>query len=113
MTLADFANDVRDLISDALPDGDENYRWTPSDLLRWVNEGRRQMFRMRPEAFYLSKIVTSCPAALEADAKLDIADEYIADLTNYVAYRCLSRDNEDAETMALAEKYRKKFIAGL
>jgi hypothetical protein len=116
MKIADFDNAVRDLITDAVGgDGDagDEYRWTPATLLLWVNEGRKQLFGLRPEAFYVSGIVRRYPGDLLANKDIDLDPVYDAQLVNYCVFRCLSRDNEDPETGALAKGYYSLFLNGV
>lgn len=114
MKIADFTSAVRDLISDAV--GDENldeYRWTKQTLLGWINEGRKQLFKIRPEAFYVETVLTAYPGDLKIDADIDLDAMYDAQLVNYCVFRCLSRDNEDPETAALAQGYYRLFLTGV
>lgn len=114
MKIADFETAVRDLLSDAVSGGDDNsYRWTPAVLLLWINEGRKQLFGLRPEAFYVSGIVTEYPGDLAISKDTDLDPMYDSQLVNYVCYRALSRDNEDPETAALANGYLQKFLSGV
>lgn len=113
MKAADLELAVRDLVSDAVSSGGESYRWTPADLLRWRNDGRRSLFALRPDAFYVETIVTDFPGDQEAADDLDVIDTAVPSLINYIIYRCLSRDNEDPETSRLADGYFQKFINGV
>lgn len=113
MKIADFNQAVRDLLSDAVGgEAADEYRWTPDTLLLWVNEGRKQLFSLRPEAFYVSGVVRQYPGDLTENADIDLDAMYDAQLVNYCLFRCLSRDNEDPETMVLAQGYYRLFISG-
>lgn len=114
MKIADFKNAVRDLITDAVGGAkSDEYRWTPAVLLLWINEGRKRLFGLRPEAFYVSTIVTAYPGDLKEGADIDLEATYDADLVNYCVFRCLSRDNEDPETSGLAQGYLRMFVNGV
>lgn len=114
MKIGDFTNAVRDLISDAV--GGENldeYRWTKETLLGWINEGRKQLFKIRAEAFYVSAVVTEYPGDLKLGEDIDLEPLYDAQLVNYCVFRCLSRDNEDPETNGQARDYYRLFLSGV
>ena len=110
MTVTEFiTNRVRRIIGDSVV----SYRWDDTQLLAWVNEGREQLYAMRPEAFYVSEIVTAYPGDLVAVNTIDITESFRSVLVNYVAYRTQVEDSEDTETRTAAENSLKKFIAGI
>jgi len=113
MTFKEFNENVLDLLSDSVPSGESSYRWTPRDLLRWINDARRAVFSIRPQALYLKKIHTDFPGDLKETDDLDVISSEIPSLINYVVYRCLSRDNEDPETANNAKSYYEKFLMGV
>lgn len=113
MKISELNQAVLDLLSDSVPAVDGSYRWTPADLLRWLNDGRRAVFNIRPQSFYVRDIVTGYPGDKQSGDDLDVIDGEIPPLMNYMVYRCLSRDNEDPETGKAAGEYFTKFIAGV
>ena len=102
---------VRDLISDTFgPD----YRWSTVTMVHWLNEGVAAMFEMHPEFFYVDSVVTEAPEPL-ASASIDLITTQTGQkvLINYVAYRCLLRDNEDSETLQQATKFLELYSMGV
>jgi hypothetical protein len=101
---------VRDLISD----DQEPYRWTNATMLDWLNEGAAAMFENHPEFYYVDSVVTALPATLTGDADtLTTTQTGQKVLINYVAYRCLSRDNEDPETLQQAARFLEAYAMGV
>ena len=113
---------VRDLISDS----EEPFRW-PDDLpavgepghfgasmLDWINEAASAMFENHPEFYYVDSVVTSPPASVIAVVDtLTTTQTGQKILINYVAYRCLSRDNEDPETLQQAARFLEAYAMGV
>ena len=101
---------VRDLVSDA----SEPYRWEDSTMLDWLNEGVAAMFEAHPEFFYTSSVVVDPPDLLVAvDVDISTTQTGQKVLINYVAYRCLLRDNEDSETLQQATKFLELYAMGV
>ena len=110
MTVTEFiTNRIRRIIGDAVA----TYRWSNAELLAWVNEGRERLYAMRPEAFYVSEIVTAYPGDLILANTVDVTEDFRSVLVNYVAYRTQVEDSEDVETRKAAEDSLRKFIAGI
>lgn len=107
---------VRDLISD---DQGPEYRWTDSTMVDWINEAASSMFESHPEFYYTTEVVTTLPVTelgLYVTAKEDSMETTQTGqklLINYVAYRCLSRDNEDPETMQAAGRFLEIYGMGV
>lgn len=91
----------------ALSDEDEPYRWTDDDLTLWANEGRQALWQFRPDAFYVTKVVTTPPRDIEYTAALDVLPTYQAYLVNYVVARCLGNDAEHAANLSKAVYYQQ------
>jgi hypothetical protein len=107
MTVTDFiTNHVRSQISDKVSD----YRWDNPALLIYVNEGRKNLKGIHPEAFYVSGIVTGEPADLAIGATLDITACYILSLASYVCFRVLGENSEDASNRELSAYHYKLYM---
>ena len=102
---------VRDLISD----DEEPYRWDNATMLDWLNEAQAALFESRPEFYFTGSVVVDPPAILTDwnATNLDTTQTGQKLLINYVAYRCLSRDNEDAETMQMAKSFLELYSMGV
>ena len=101
---------VRDLISDDLAP----YRWSDDTMLDWLNEGAAAMFENHPEFYYVDSVVTTPPTTLSGGADtLTTTQTGQKVLINYVAYRCLSRDNEDPETLQQAARFLEAYAMGV
>jgi hypothetical protein len=101
---------VRDLISDA----ESPYRWDDGTMLDWLNEGVAAMFENHPEFYYVDSVVTTPPATLTATNELLTTTQTGQKvLINYVCYRCLSRDNEDPETLQQAARFLEAYAMGV
>lgn len=77
------------------------------------------MFEAHPEFYYTDSVVTELPllpsgeyVSSEYD-ELDTTQTGQKLLINYVAYRCLSRDNEDPETMQMASRFLELYGMGV
>lgn len=106
---------VRDLLSDTA-DVTGEYRWGDPDLLQWGNEGLKDMFRRRPDAFYLDdgEIITDPPDSLDRVEKgVPIREEFAPALIDYILYRCYLRDGEDPENQSLAGTYYAAYQNGI
>lgn len=102
---------VRDLISDS----EEPYRWDSSPtMIDWLNEAAASMFEAHPEFYYTDSVVTDPPATVTAPVDtLTTTQTGQKLLINYVAYRCLSRDNEDPETLKAASQFLELYGMGV
>jgi hypothetical protein len=101
---------VRDLISDS----ESPYRWADSTMLDWLNEAMAAMFENHPEFYYVNSVVTALPTTLTSTVELITTTQTGQKvLINYVAYRCLSRDNEDPETLQQAARFLEAYAMGV
>jgi hypothetical protein len=101
---------VRDLISD----DQSPYRWEDATIIDWLNEAQASMFEAHPEFFYTTSVVVDPPASVTvAVDQLDTTQTGQKLLINYCAYRCLSRDNEDPETMQMASRFLELYGMGV
>jgi hypothetical protein len=101
---------VRDLISDS----ESPYRWLDATMIDWANEAAAAMFENHPEFYYVDSIVTTPPNPVTATTDtLTTTQSGQKILINYTAYRCLSRDNEDPETMQQAKSFLELYAMGV
>lgn len=112
--MATPASQVVDRVRVILTDADAPYRWDDPTLLRHLTDGRRDLFRLRPDAFYVSAIVTEPPTfAEELTADLAILEPYVAPLAYFVAAKALMQDAEHAANVKTAEKYMQLYAQGI
>ena len=101
---------VRDLISDS----ESPYRWEDATMLDWTNDAQSAMFDNHPEGFYSDEVVTSQPPNVTATSDtLTTTQTGQRVLVNYVCYKCLSRDNEDSETLKQASLFLEQYAMGV
>ena len=101
---------VRDLISDSV----EPFRWSNETMIDWINEGVASMFETHPEFFYTTELVLTPPDAVgSVEDSLYTTQTGQKVLINYVAYRCLSRDNESPENKQLAKEFLELYAMGV
>ena len=108
MTVAQFiANEVRRQIRDDVPltvNGSPVYRWEDADLLAVINTKRRTLYAEHPEAFYVTAIVTACPDDLATVGLiLDVAQEYVEALREYVVKTVQTEDGDDSANLPLVK----------
>lgn len=101
MTTTELWVIVRDQIGDSVTP----YRYADTKLLRYLNDGRRALKVLHPEAFYVSTIVTADYADIAETATVDVIEHFTNALMHFVCHRCLSEDSEDASAHALAKTH--------
>jgi hypothetical protein len=111
MTGTDVQSRVQDVLIDT-----SGTRWADAQMLRWINDGQREIHRYRPDAIYTATqvVVADAPddAAALADT-LDIRDAFLSTMVDYVLYRCFSVDSEDVANMQRAGFHKNRFNEGL
>lgn len=101
---------TRDLISDS----EVPYRWDDPTMIFWLNEAQASMFEAHPEFYYVDSVVVDPPSEVTATVdEVSVTQTGQKLLINYVAYRCLSRDNEDPETMKAAGTFLELYGMGV
>ena len=109
-TAASLITKIRDLLSD----GESPYRWLDSTIVDWINEGAAAMFDNHPELFYVDSVVTTPPTTVTTTGdSLTTTQSGQKVLINYSVYRCLSRDNEDPETLQQAKSFLELYAMGV
>jgi hypothetical protein len=95
-----IANEVRAQIKDDVA----TYRWSDAALIAAINTQRRTLYGDHPEAFYVTDILTACPADLTATTDtIDVVQEYIEGLREMVCRQIFAEDSEDTGNMAVAK----------
>ncbi len=90
------------------------YRWDDPTLLGHLADGRRDLFRLRPDAFYVTGIVVELPAFTEAmGSDVGVLDAYVAPLAYYVASKALLQDAEHAANAKTAGVYMDLYSKGI
>lgn len=109
-TVQIFINKVRDLVSDT----EAPYRWDDVTIIDWINEGLAALFDNHPELYYTSAVAVDPPDAVSGVAdSVDITLNGQKVVSNYAAYRCLLRDNEDPETLAMMKNFLELYSMGV
>jgi len=113
MTWTEFITTlVRPQVSDAVG-AEADYHWSTAQILVYVNQMRRELYTMHPEAFNVTEIVTSEPADLKVTTgDLDIRGQFVGPAFHYVVFLLLSEDSEDAANQNLANDHLQKAIMG-
>jgi len=99
-----IASLIRPAVSDALTP----YRWTDAKITGYVNSWLRALWRLHPEAFTVSAIVTDPPSTItEAGLvnELPVLDIYEDSGFHFVCGRMLGEDSEDAANQNLAAQH--------
>lgn len=107
MTVTEFLTEVRDQIGDEVT----GYRWSNPDLLLYLNAGRRALWALHPEAFYVTEVVVGDYADLDANDDMDLVEHFLSPLMHFVCHRTLSEDSEDANQAALAASHFQLYVA--
>jgi|SRR6185436_10905618 len=99
----DLIASLYDRIWTLLSDSFEPHRWPNTALIVWVNEARLKLWQFRPDAFYVTKIVTAYPGDLASTAAIDVMPTYYAFLVNYTVARALGQDAEHAANITMSQ----------
>jgi len=115
MTWTEFIDTlVRPQVSDDVgPAAD--FHWTQDQALAYVNQMRRDLYTLHPEAFNLTAIVVAEPADIVIgviDGDIDIRNQFVGSAMHFVVFLLLSEDSEDAANHALANDHLQKAIMG-
>jgi len=108
-TAANVLSDARVMVHD-----EDSIRWSDGDLLAYVNRGLEALWAKRPDAFFVEGIVVDPPTALTSTSNaVPLLDRWRVALTHWVAYECLSEDDDDASNQALATNHLQKALTGV
>lgn len=106
------ANDIITRARETLFDTTEPYRWSNEEFLRWLTDGLRELWVRRPDAFYVTAIVTTPPAAVTLTAaSVPALDAFTQPLADYLCFRAFMRDSDDAASANRAQLHLKLFAA--
>lgn len=107
-----LASDIISAARGTLIDATAPYRWTDADMLLWLNAGLQELWKRRPDAFYITTIVVTAPAAMAIiSSTVPVLDQFQQALTDYLLFRCFSRDSDDQANVSRSEIHMKLFIA--
>lgn len=106
MTGTDVITRVREQLSDQTV----GYRWSAATLLLYLNDGRREIVRLHPEAAYVTAITVTALAE-QTDLAQDIAltDNFVNALMHYVCHRVMLEDSENAGNLAVSQAHSQLF----
>lgn len=120
MTYAEIEGGADDGVRRMVGDAVAPYRFSALEIYGYVNAGLRNLFKMRPQAFFVNgrmpetaaAMEPATPATVEAASgatALPVNDRYGEALTYYAAAKCLERDDADTMNTGLAASYMSKF----
>jgi len=95
---------IRRAVSDAIA----TYRWSDAVMALYISDWLRALWRLHPEAFVVSEIVTTPPAEVDAAGltdELPVLDIYEDSGFHFVCGRILGEDSEDAANQNLAGQH--------
>jgi hypothetical protein len=99
---------ARTLLKDAAP-----FRWPEEEMISHVNDGQREIARRRPDSRYDQEVLTGTPAdVISLDQELEISDNFITALTDWVMHRALLKDAEEAD-LTRSNTHYELFIRNL
>lgn len=98
-----------------LNDRGANPRWKPEDVVMWVEEARRDLlWRRRPDAFFVSAILTAYPGPVTAlTDPIGVFDHFAGCLIDYCCHRAMGVDAEHAANATLAANYALAAAGGV
>jgi hypothetical protein len=109
MIASDVTTRVRDILLDQ-----SKIRWTDAELFRHLTDAKRDLVKNRPDAQYVSSIVTTAPIAVTSlSDDMAIDDIFTVALTDYVCYRAFLKDSEDPAYSKRALDHLKLYLAGI
>jgi len=108
------AQSIADRVRMELRDTEAPFRWSDPDLLLLIEDVMREIFRVRPDAAAVSRIVVECPTppASMADT-VAFRDAYGPALVYGVCARAIGRDSEEAANAAVEAKFQARFQGAL
>ena len=107
MTAAEPIEEARDILNDA----STPYRWSDAQLLRWLSDGQREVYRRRPDLFMqLGAMVAPSDLSATTD-DLDVGEAQRAALTDYVCARAFMVDADHDDNLARSTAHMNLFLA--
>ena len=110
MTIGTFiTNRLRNQIGDEV----SPFRWANDpELYEYATEALNWIWNTRPDAFYVSSIVTSAPSTITADADtIPLEPQYLSPLLEFMKFRCFGKDVEEAANLSISNDALLKFSA--
>ncbi len=106
MTGANVIGRVRNLINDTV----SPYRWEDTVLLDWINDGVRDVRRLRPDAKFDSNanVVAYSSASATGDT-LILDNEWKTALVEYVCFKCFDQDGADEADLKRMYQHKKQY----
>ncbi len=110
---------ARDIVNDTV----EAFRCSPPAMLRYVWEGVRKLWQVRPESRYVGLALVSYTLPTIADTATDeeitaaravavpIDDRWVDAIVEYVCFKFFQRDEADTANSKLASDHMALFMA--
>lgn len=107
-----LASEIITRARETLFDTTTPYRWSDAELLRWLSDGLTELWIRRPDALYVSAVVTTSPAAVSAvGSNIVVLDQFRAALMDYICFKAFLRDSDDQANAARSTAHFKLFMA--
>lgn len=104
------ANDIISIARDDLHDTVAVYRWTDAVLLAALSDGLQELYALRPDAFYVTEVVTASPSVVTAlTDTVTVTGQFKRPLICYVASKALAQDSDDDANLARAKDLYAQF----
>lgn len=97
--MAITAKNVIDRCRRMLPDTGPVFKWLDDELIMYINDGIKEILKLRPEAIFTSGITFPITEPSEISATTDtltLADNFLPVIANYVMYRANTKNQEYA-----------------
>ena len=112
--MANTASKVIERVRIILTDDAEPHRWSDPTLFLHLADARTDLFRLRPDAFYVSEIISVLPPfGGFASSDLGVTDPYVAALAYFVASKCIGQDAEHASNVAMASALMAEYMKAI
>ncbi len=108
MTAAGVINQVRYKLKDIVTGA---YKWSDTELLDYVSDGQREIFKYQPESIISGTTITATFTLTDITATtdtLEIMDRYMPQMVDYVLSRAL-----DKIDTSMAMIYNAKFYKSI
>ena len=103
MTWQDLIDEARRGLNDP-----SKVAWPDPDILARVNNSRRELYGMHPEAFCVSSVVVAIPTDPgESDlaSAIDFDTSWAFSVINHVQWQCLMDDSDERQNVQQAQRH--------
>jgi len=114
MTPEDVFTEARHILHDIT--GTDTYRYDPVDMLRWLNLGRQELYKRRPDLWLAAdNTMTALSELTTADYETTLTEglDQMLRLAHFIAYRALSGESADEQEARQAMEQKAMFDAAI